>query len=39
MDPKDLLPSLEIGPVNYHFAVEPARAEECRVQDLRPVRE
>ena len=37
MDPEDLLPALEIGTAHVDLPVEPARPQEGRVQDVRPV--
>src|SRR3989442_453459 len=37
VDPQDLLPALHVGHVHYDLPVEPARAQQCRVEDVRPV--
>ena len=34
---RDFSPALQVGPVDDHLAVEAARAQQGRVQDLRPV--
>ena len=38
VDPQDLGPAADVGSIEDHLAVETARAQERRVQDVRPVR-
>jgi hypothetical protein len=37
VDLEDVLPAPEVGAVHHHLPVEPARPQERRVQDVRPV--
>src|SRR6266576_871067 len=37
MDPQDLLPALHVGHVHHDLPVEPARAQQRGVEDVRPV--